>query len=160
LHPSSVSDMSELDDLTATSDLHCRSCGRSAERGVNGVDTVSYLGIEWCARCACIGRIPNGPVCVKQPSPGRMCQGATVDPLDAWIDCYVMKPKRRIKVDQARQEIQRAWEMWDGDKAGNQSMLMFFGWLRLFRPYFLTFRTRGDPWQRVHSWLLQCERQD
>ncbi len=87
-----------------------------------------------------------------------MFEGTTVDPLDAWIDCYVMKPKRRIKVDEAKREIQRAWAMWNGDKDASQSMFMFFGWLQRFRPYFLTFRSRGDPWQRVHSWLLQFER--
>ena len=87
-----------------------------------------------------------------------MYEGPTIDPLNAWNDCYVMNPKRRIKVDEARREIQRAWAMWDGDKDARESMLMFFGWLHRFRPYFLTFRIRSDPWQRVHSWLLQYER--
>jgi hypothetical protein len=79
------------------------------------------------------------------------------DPLDAWIDCYDMKPKTRILVKKAKREIQRVWEIWDGNKASDQAMFMFFGWLHRHRPYFLTFRSKGDPWQTVHSWLLQYE---
>ena len=79
------------------------------------------------------------------------------DPLQAWWDCYKLNPKKRILVNQARREIQRAWELWDGDKTLNMSKFMFFGWLQRHRPYFLTFRGKGDPWQRVHSWLIQYE---
>ncbi len=150
--------MSEANESKSTSHLHCASCGRSAGTGPNSVDTVMYLEQEWCARCARIWQTFNGSVCVGQPSPGLMTKGSIVDPLDAWIDCFEMKPKRRIKVAEANREIQRAWAMWDGDKATSESMFMFFGWLQRFRPYFLTFRSRGDPWQRVHVWLLQYER--
>ncbi len=149
--------MLESNESKATSNLHCLSCGRSAGTGPKGVDTVLYLGIEWCALCARIVQ-PSGEACVLQPSPGRMVKGSTIDPLDIWTDCYDIKPKRRIKVDEARREIQRAWTMWNGDKDTSASMFIFFGWLRRFRPYFLTFRSSGDPWQRVHCWLLQCER--
>jgi hypothetical protein len=79
------------------------------------------------------------------------------DPLVAWGDCYSMKPKKRILVERAKAEIQRAWALWDGDKSSKASMLVFYGWLWRFRPYFLTFRGGGDPWQTVHSWLLQYE---
>ncbi len=153
--------MSEANESKPTRILHCASCGRSAGTGPNGVDTVVCLEQEWCARCARIGQTSSGLVYVNQPSPGRMYEDPIVDPLDAWIDCYGMKPKRRIKVDEARPEIQCAWAMWDGDKDASGAMLMFFGWLRRFRPYFLTFRnvrSSGDPWQRVHSWLRQYER--
>jgi len=78
--------------------------------------------------------------------------------LEAWIDCYEMKPKKKILVKIAKEEIQRAWSMWDGDKTNKNSMFMFYGWLSTYRPYFLTFRGKGDPWQKVHSWLIQCER--
>ncbi len=149
--------MSESNEIQATSNLHCPSCGRSAGLEPNGVDTVLYLEQEWCVRCARIVRTPSGEACVLQPSPGRMVKGPIIDPLDVWIDCYIMKPKRRIKVDEARREIQRAWAMWNGDKDANQSMLIFYGWLSRFRPYFLTFRSKGDRWQRVHAWLLQCD---
>ena len=88
-----------------------------------------------------------------------MHEGSAIDPLNAWIDCYDMKPKRRIKVGEARAEIQRAWAMWGGDKSANQAMFIFFGWLERFRPYFLTFLSRGDRWQKVHSWLIQYERE-
>ena len=161
-HPTRIigcsSDMSEANESKPPRNLHCALCGRSAGTGPNGVDTVVYLEQEWCARCARIGQTFSGLVYVSQPSPGRMFENPIVDPLDAWIDCYGMKPKRRIKVDEARPEIQRAWAMWDGDKDASGSMLMFFGWLQRFRPYFLTFRSRGDPWQKVHVWLLQYER--
>jgi len=149
---------SEPNKLRTTSKLHCPSCGRTAGNGPNGVGTVLYLNQEWCVRCARIMRIPSGNACILQPSLGRMVAGPTTDPLDAWIDCYVMTPKRRIKVDEARREIQRAWAMWNGDKGASEAMFMFFGWLQRHRPYFLTFRNKGDPWQRVHSWLIQWER--
>lgn len=138
--------------------LHCRSCGRTAGTGSNGVDIVMYLGQSWCARCAHIQRTPSGSVFIQQPSPGRMFEGHATNPLDIWDDCYLMKPKHRIRVSQAKREIQRAWRMWRGKKDSSVSMLIFFGWLRRFRPYFLTFRGRGDPWQQVHSWLLEHER--
>jgi hypothetical protein len=95
---------------------------------------------------------------VYLPSPGRMTTAPISDPLTAWKDCYEMKPRSRIKVSDAKSEIQRAWTLWDGDKKSDVAMFIFFGWLQRHRPYFLTFRTRGDPWQRVHSWLLQHER--
>jgi hypothetical protein len=57
----------------------------------------------------------------------------------------------------AKSEIQRAWPMWDGDKRAKDSMFVFFRWLTRYRPYFLSFRSKGDPWQKVHSWLIQCE---
>jgi len=87
-----------------------------------------------------------------------MTGGSSVDPLDAWRDCYDMKPKRRIKKDEAKREIQRAWAMRGDDSGGSEDMFAFFGWLQRHRPFFLTFRDSGDPWQTVHSWLLQFER--
>jgi len=79
------------------------------------------------------------------------------DPLVAWDDCYSKKPKKRILAKRAKAEIQRAWENWDRDKTNELSMLAFYGWLSRFRPYFLTFRDKGDPWQTVHGWLLEYE---
>jgi hypothetical protein len=86
-----------------------------------------------------------------------MTDGPDDDPLSTWQDCYVMKPKRRIRKDAAKAEVQRAWALWDGDKTGGQSMFFFFLWLARHRPYFLTFRVTGDPWQTIHSWLIQYE---
>lgn len=86
-----------------------------------------------------------------------MVEGPTTDLLDPWMDCYTMTPKRRIKVDEAKREVQRAWAMWDGEKSAGQAMMMFFAWLQRHRPYFLTFRSKGDRWQRVKSWLIQWE---
>jgi uncharacterized protein YndB with AHSA1/START domain len=79
------------------------------------------------------------------------------DPLEAWQDCFDMKPKKRILVRQAEREIQRAWQQWSGDKNSNSAKIIFFGWLSRHRPYFLTFRSKGDRWQIVHSWLIQHE---
>lgn len=86
-----------------------------------------------------------------------MIESEKISDLDALKDCYILKPKRRIKKAHARDEIQRAWEMWEGNKCSSQSMFLFYGWLQRFRPYFLTFREQGDPWQTVHSWLIQYE---
>jgi hypothetical protein len=88
-----------------------------------------------------------------------MVETSTDDPLIPWEDCYVKSPKKRILKEKARKEIQRAWSIWSGDKDSNISMLLFFAWLQRFRPYFLTFRGAGDPWQWVHIWLDQYERE-
>ncbi len=145
--------------MNSTASLRCMSCGRMAGSGSNGVDTVLYLGSAWCTICASVRRTPSGPTFVDQPSPGAMYESAADDALAAWQDCYSMKPKQRIKKDQAKAEIQRAWAMWDGDKSDSESaMFMFLGWAGKFRPYFLTFRCKGDPWQTIHSWLIQAER--
>jgi len=133
--------------------LHCASCGRAGNSG----KTIAYLGIEWCSSCARVGTTNTGSVFVSQPSPGRMVRAKVDVPLEAWIDCYEMKPKKRILVKEAKSEVQRAWRLWNGGKTGNIAMLEFFGWLQRHRPLFLTFRCKGDPWQTVHSWLIQYE---
>lgn len=150
--------MSESNETKEIIDFHCPSCGRSAGMEPNGVETVLYQGREWCTRCARVGRIPNGGAYVRQPSPGCMVEGPTNDPVAALFDCYDMRPKGRIKIREAEREIQRAWVMWNGDKESREAMHKFFAWLGRYRPYFLTFRTKYDPWQRVHSWLIQFER--
>ena len=137
--------------------LYCMSCGRSDKAGADGVETVSYVGGQWCKLCAAVGMTSGGSAYVSQPSPGRMTETPLNDPLDAWEDCYSMTPKKRILVARAKAEIQREWALWNGDKGNPASMLLFFGWLRRHRPYFLTFRGKGDPWQTVHSWLIQYE---
>jgi len=89
-----------------------------------------------------------------------MVENATNDPLVGWQDCYSMTPKKRILVQKAKAEVRRAWALWDGNKGTDSCMYMFYGWLWRFRSYFLTFRGNGDPWQTVHCWLLQYERQN
>jgi hypothetical protein len=86
-----------------------------------------------------------------------MTESETISALDRLRDCYILTPKRRIKKADAKEEIQRAWDMWEGDKSSVEPMFLFFLWLQRFRPYFLTFRDQGDPWQTVHSWLIQHE---
>jgi hypothetical protein len=87
-----------------------------------------------------------------------MIEGDDGDPVAAWQDCFSMTPKKRILITKAKAEIQRSWELWDGDKSREvTSMFMFYGWLSRHRPYFLTFRGRGDPWQTIHVWLIQFE---
>jgi len=113
--------------------------------------------MKWCASCAKVGQTSQGEKFISMPSPGRMYEMDEDDPLAAWQDCYETKPKRRILVKQAKTEIWRAWELWDGDRTNSESMFIFFGWLQRHRPYFLTFRNKGDPWQKVHSWLVQHE---
>jgi hypothetical protein len=79
------------------------------------------------------------------------------DPLVAWIDCYDVKPKKRILKDVAKAEVQRAWRDWDGDKSAAHAKPMFYSWLCRNRPYFLTYRKSGDRWQDILSWILQWE---
>ncbi len=139
--------------------LRCASCGRIEGNGPNAGEVVSYLGMKWCASCAAVGQTTQGNKFVSIPSPGRMYETDKDDPLAAWVDCYETKPKKRILVKKAKTEIQRAWELWEGDKTSSEAMFMFFRWLQRHRPYFLTFRSKGDPWQKVHSWLIQYEGQ-
>jgi hypothetical protein len=84
-------------------------------------------------------------------------EGIEDGPLDTWLDCFSMKPKKRILVKRAKSEIQLAWEAWAGSDRSDLRMLEFFQWLRRHRPYFLTFRCKYDPWQSVHGWLIQHE---
>ena len=142
-----------------TSNLRCASCGRTDNGGINGVETITYQGVKWCTSCAAIKQTAKGATYVSIPSPGRMYEGSKEDPLNAWEDCYSKKPKKRILVKKAKAEIQMAWERWEGEKSGDHSMFVFFAWLTRYRPYFLTFRGKGDPWQTVHSWLIQYEGQ-
>lgn len=140
------------------SNLYCPSCGRKEGSGPDDVRPVTYIGLKWCTFCTAIGH-NDGRAYVNQPSPGRMVEGPTNDPLAAWEDCYSTTLKKRISKEKAKAEIQRAWAIWDGDKSNNMAMLTFFFWLQRFRPYFLTFRGHGDPWQTVHGWLDQYERE-
>ena len=136
--------------------LYCASCGRAKGNGPDEVATIMFLDIEWCGRCA--RQSPHHPSVVEQPSPGRMCSSPPNNPIDAYYDCFVMKPKKRILVADAKYEVQRAYSLWDGDKSKEIAKFLFFGWLRQHRPYFLTFRHRGsDRWQIVNCWLIQYE---
>jgi len=137
--------------------LYCASCGRSSTFGENGTQAIEVQGTPWCAHCAAIGELSDGSLYVEAPTPGRMYAEPADDSLNAWMDCYEQVPKKRILKRVARAEIQRAWDLWAGDKSQNEAMFIFFGWLNRHRPYFLTFRDKGDRWQQVHSWLLQHE---
>lgn len=135
---------------------HCSSCSRK-DTDPNMRDIVIFQGAKWCPHCTRVKEDSNSNRYVLLPSPGRMAEINRDDPLDAWIDCYDMKPKTRILIKKAKSEVQRAWENWDGDKTCDQAMFLFFGWLTRHRPYFLTFRSKCDQWQTVHSWLIQHE---
>src|SRR6202142_1348398 len=111
-------------DSDATINWVCPSCGRTASSGSNGVQIVRYLDQEWCGRCAKVRTI-NGRTFVAQPSPGRMIRGSVFDELDSWRDCFGAEPIHRIKVSDAKQEIQRAWSMWEENKSSAMAMFLF-----------------------------------
>lgn len=138
--------------------LECASCRRKNEPGPEGAQPILSGEILWCSYCAAIIEIGDGKKIVNQPSPGRMVESVYCDPLGAWQDCYLMRPRKRILVKQAKVEIQRAWKNWDGDKTGENPVLFrFFPWLEQYRPYFLTFRSKGDLYQRVSWWVTEYE---
>ena len=101
----------ERSETVMPSSLHCPSCGRTPGGGPNGVSIATIDGEHWCGRCARVHQTESGRLWVHRPSPGRMMEQVPVA-LDAWMDCYEMKPKIRITVRQAEQEIQRAWARW------------------------------------------------
>lgn len=121
------------------------------------METIIDEGVLWCVNCSAVDEV-EGRKYILLPSPGRVYDTLGDDAVNAWEDCYEKKPKRRILTGKAKDEILRAWKLWDGDKSNNLSMFTFFAWLQRYRPYFLTFRAKGDPWQRAHSWLLEHER--
>lgn len=137
--------------------LRCASCGRTDSGGANGVDTITYKEMVWCSSCVDVKYTTKGEAYIAMPSPGRMYEGAEDDAINAWEDCYLKKVKKRILVKKAKAEIQRAWDLWNGNKSVGDPMFAFFCWLTKFRPYFLTFRNSGDPWQTIHGWLIHYE---
>lgn len=61
-----------------------------------------------------------------------------------------------MKKEEARQRVLTEWDRWPdrpGNPTGNDAMI-FFGFLQRERPNLLMFRSAGDKWQTVHSWLL------
>lgn len=137
--------------------LYCASCRRSDKKGPNSAETIEDHSVLWCASCANVLQTKSGAKGVALPSPGRMYESLEEDPLAAWEDCYIKKIKKRILIKKAKDEIQRAWELWEENKNRNEAKFLFYCWLTRFRPYFLTFRCKGDPWQTVHGWLNQYE---
>lgn len=120
-------------------------------------DILFFQGEKWCPHCSNIKKTESLNRFVHKPSPGCIIDTNYNDALSAWIDCFEMKPKRRISIKKAKSEVQRAWTNWNGDKTCDQAMFVFFNWLQLYRPYFLTFRSKSSEWQQVHSWLVQYE---
>jgi len=65
-----------------------------------------------------------------------------------------------IKRDEAQRRIVAEWYPWA--KAQNITNakgidgLLFFGFLQKEHGHLLQFRTLGDKWQDVHSWLKQA----
>lgn len=144
--------------MTTDTHLECASCGRKDESGPEGAHPISSMEILWCSHCAAIIETGDGKKIVNHPSPGYMVESVYCPPLGAWQDCYLMRPKKRILVKHAKFEIQRAWKNWDGDKTGENPILFrFFPWLQQHRPYFLTFRSKGDLYQRVSWWVTEYE---
>lgn len=140
-----------------TNALYCASCGRNTNQGPDQIEPVLHLGLSWCPLCASVGII-DGQRFVNQPSPGQLYESPPANPLDAWQDCYEFRPKKRIRVAQAKCEIQRAWKTWSGADRSDAKMYEFYWWAYRHHPFFLTFRCKHDRWQQVHSWLLEFER--
>ena len=136
--------------------LYCASCGRCTHPGHEQIEPVPYIGIEWCPHCAAVTTL-EGSRFVNQPSPGRLYPTPPEASLDAWLDCYDFRPKKRILVKLAKRELQREWDSWVTSDRSDAKMHEFYWWAYRHRPYFLTFRCKHDRWQRVHSWLIEFE---
>lgn len=141
-----------------TDTLRCASCGRLDGPRPEGADSVvAHDGKRYCSWCAAVRESPSGCMSVQLPSPGCMTDSGSDDPLAAWNDCYNVKPKKRILKEVAKAEVQRAWRDWSGDKRSSAAKPLFYSWLCRHRPYFMTFRTSGDRWQDIMSWIVQCQ---
>lgn len=80
---------------------HCASCDRSYDNH-DGRQPFVFRGVSWCSYCAKIQSTSEGLEFVSPSSPGRIVGVNRNDPLEAWIDCYEMKPKQRILKQQAK----------------------------------------------------------
>ena len=62
-------------------------------------------------------------------------------------------------VAEAEQLIVAEWRAWSKQRGSysGTDMLIFFNWLKKDRSHLLSFRCRGDQWQRVHGWLQSDE---
>jgi hypothetical protein len=135
-------------EQTQAATLRCMSCDKRSRH--------VFAGRRHLVRSMCLYYRDSPWFSLRlPPSPGCMTQSETISALDRLRDCYILTPKRRIKKADAKEEIQRAWDMWKGDESSSEAMYSFFWWARENRPYFVTFN--GDPWQTVHSWLIQHE---
>lgn len=83
---------------------YCLSCYRKDTEPDMG-DTVFFKGDNWCPHCSRVKEDANSNRYVLLPSPGRMANVNRDDPLDAWKDCYDMKPKVRIFIKKAKSEV-------------------------------------------------------
>jgi hypothetical protein len=137
--------------------LHCASFGRLDKPHPEGAKPVCVNGQGWCSWCAAIHRTQSGHTYVETPGPGCMTDGTDDDPLSTWKDCYVMKPIKRIRKDAAKTEINGRGPCGTATRPVGSPCSSFSFGSRDTRPYFLTFRVIGDPWQTIHSWLIQYE---
>jgi hypothetical protein len=66
-----------------------------------------------------------------------------------------------MKKDDAQAAIIAEWDRWaarNPNDAKVMSGMLFFVYLQEERPMLLDFRSNGDKWQDVHSWLLRAGR--
>ena len=66
-----------------------------------------------------------------------------------------------MKIEDVKLSVIREWDAWAAanlrpdEEASGTHGLAFFYYLTSERPDLLKFKTRGDPWQTIHGWLLQ-----
>lgn len=137
--------------------LRCLSCGREKGDGPNGVETISLGSNEYCSVCSRLTPETTGHVGPGFDGPGLMSE-REFDRFLTFTDCYDFSPKQRITTPDAKREILRSWEMWDGDKSDEEEAPhMFYYWLEVHRPYFLTF---PKPWRGNTKPRLYIERRE
>jgi hypothetical protein len=66
-----------------------------------------------------------------------------------------------MKKEEAKSQAYIVWLGWDGRKEKNNMLgLTFYTYLQSTHAHLLTFRTNGDPYQVVNSWVIEWQRLD
>ena len=59
---------------------------------------------------------------------------------------------------EAKALILKEWEKQPFNKRSDDDMFFFFCKIQSTKPSLVIFKTKGDPWQTVHCWLIEAER--
>ena len=65
-----------------------------------------------------------------------------------------------LRQDEAKSKIIEEWRKQSQNRRTENDMFSFFGELSSNMPELLCFKSGSDPWQNIHSWLIEDERKN